>query len=82
VNSIADYVPGQRRRAIVMVMGAQSHERARKQRGGAKGGRVFELPAGARVVRRGSTQVEARRPDEHARPGRGYSLQDPDSGEG
>jgi hypothetical protein len=64
-----------------MVMGAHSHERARKQRG-AKAGQVFELPAGARVVRRGSTQVEPRSPHEHARPGRGHSLQEPDSAEG
>jgi hypothetical protein len=65
-----------------MVMGAHSHERARKQRSGAKTGQVFEVPAGARVVRRGSTQVAPRTPYEHARPGRGHSLQDTDSGEG
>jgi hypothetical protein len=65
-----------------MVMGAHSHERGRKQRDGAKTGRVFELPAGARVARRGSTRVEQRTPYEHARPGRGHSLQDTESGEG
>jgi hypothetical protein len=65
-----------------MVMGAHSHGRGRKQRTAAKTGQVFELPAGARVVRRGSTQVEPRTPYEHARPGRGHFLPDTDSGEG
>jgi hypothetical protein len=34
---------------------------------------VFELPAGARVARRGSTRVEPSTPAEHATPGRGRS---------
>ncbi len=62
-------------------MGAHSHERARKQRGGEKTGSVFELPAGARVARRGSTRVEPRMPNEHARPGRGHFLPDTEPGE-
>jgi hypothetical protein len=61
-----------------MFMGA----RTRKQRVGEKTGRVFELPAGARVARRGSTRVEPRMPTERPRSGRGHSLHETESDEG
>ncbi len=52
-------------------MGAHHHKHTSKQEKRSSG--VFELPAGARVARRGSTRVEPRVPTEHAHSGRGRS---------
>jgi hypothetical protein len=59
-------------------MGAHRHKQAKNEK---RNGSVFELPAGARVARRGSTRVEPRAPAEHAYSGRGRSARDEDGSE-